>query len=403
MTLDQGKTDTGETEGMPAEHKAEAWKEDEIQNCLAENTAWQDLSEWEIALSCVKIKELKLAEGSMSMGEIEEHLANLIKKDPMTIRRYLKLLSIEDEDILRAVHTGDITATTALDLSRRKLNKSETAALLAHIKKFPKRPCSYTGFDGNPEMSDKGKNWNVVTGCDKYSDGCLNCYAKDIVEWLKGMGQEVYIQHGFNVKMHDDRLDWPLKNLSKKPKRPARSFVTDMGDLFHKAVTDEFIKKVFEVMLEVPQHRFYVLTKRAERLGDIGPHLPWKPWIWAGVTVESDKYTHRINHLKKLPGNANKFLMLEPLLSPITELDLEGIDWVVVGGETNKEGKYRPLEKEWAIDIRDQVKNAGLPFMFKHWPGKTHNLERALLEGEIWAEFPESVLVNMDWGSQEVE
>jgi len=250
---------------------------------------------------------------------------------------------------------------------------------------------------GNPEMSDAGKNWNVVTGCDKYSDGCLNCYAEDTVEWLKGMGQKVYQDNGFNLTIHHDRLDWPIKKLSKKPERPARSFVTDMGDLFHAKVPDEFISQVFETMLKVPQHRFYVLTKRAERLGELGSKLPWRPWIWAGVTVESNKYLHRIDHLKKLPPEVNKFLMLEPLLSDMPKLDLDGIQWVVVGGETNQRMKFRPMEEKWVIDIRDQVKNAGLPFMFKHWPGKTHNAKEALLEGEIWTEFPESVLENMDY------
>jgi protein gp37 len=248
----------------------------------------------------------------------------------------------------------------------------------------------------NPEMGDSGKSWNVVTGCDKHSDGCLNCYAEDIVEWLKGLGQQVYIQHGFNLTMHHNKLDWPLEKLSKKPRKPAKSFVTEMGDLFHDKVPDKFIFQVFEVMLKVPQHRFYVLTKRAERLGEIGSHLPWKPWIWAGVTVESDKYTHRINHLKKLPENVNKFLMLEPLLSPIHKLDLDGIHWVVVGGETNKKMRFRPLEEEWVLDIRDQVKSAGLPFMFKHWAGRNANSKPALLEGKIWDEYPESILAAED-------
>jgi len=114
--------------------------------------------------------------------------------------------------------------------------------------------------------------------------------------------------------MHHDKIEWPLKKLSKRPKRPARSFVTDMEDLFHDEVPDDFIFKVFEVMLKVPQHRFYVLTKRAVRLGELGSQLPWKPWIWAGVTVESDKYIDRIDHLKKLPSTVNKFIMMEPLL-----------------------------------------------------------------------------------------
>jgi protein gp37 len=159
----------------------------------------------------------------------------------------------------------------------------------------------------NPEMSDGGKNWNVVTGCDKYSDGCLNCYAEDTVEWLKGLGQKVYQQHGFNLTPHVDRLDWPLEKLSKKPQRPARCFVTDMGDLFHENVPSEFIFQVFVTMLKVPQHRFYVLTKRAERMEELGTELPWKPLIWAGVTVESDKYLHRIEHLKGFHRRSTNF------------------------------------------------------------------------------------------------
>lgn len=243
----------------------------------------------------------------------------------------------------------------------------------------------------NPEMSDTGKNWNVVTGCDKYSDGCLNCYAEDIVKWLEGMGQKVYQQRGFKLTMHDDRLEWPSKNLSKNPVKPAKSFVTDMGDLFHNEVTDEFIHKVFEVMLKVPKHRFYVLTKRAERLGTLGPQLPWKPWIWAGVTVESNEYVDRIEQLKNLAPDVNKFILMEPLLSSMPKLNLDGISWVVVGGETNKKMKFRPMKIEWVRDIRDQVKNAGLPFMFKHWPGRTHNSKVALLDGKIWDEYPASL------------
>jgi protein gp37 len=249
----------------------------------------------------------------------------------------------------------------------------------------------------NPEMSDKGKNWNVVTGCNKYSDGCQNCYAEDVVDWLKGMGQEVYIKNGFNLTIHYDKLEWPLQKFPKKPKKPFKSFVTDMGDLFHKDVPDDFIRQVFDVMLQVPQHRFYVLTKRAERLGELGPRLPWRPWIWAGVTVESDKYLFRVDYLKMLPAEVRKFIMMEPLLSAMPPLNLKGIDWVVVGGETNKRMRFRPIQQTWVTDIRDQVKKAGLPFMFKHWPGKSHNSQAALLGGRIWNEYPESLVINMDW------
>lgn len=249
----------------------------------------------------------------------------------------------------------------------------------------------------NPEMSDSGKNWNVVTGCDKYSDGCLNCYAEDVVEWLKRMGQKAYIQNGFNLTLHYDKLEWPMKQLAGKPKKPAKSFVTDMGDLFHEKVPDDFIVKVFEIMLQVPQHRFYVLTKRADRFGKLAHQLPWRPWMWAGVTVESEKYWHRVDHLKKLPPEVNKFIMMEPLLSPMPSMDLSGIHWVVVGGETNKKGRFRPIKEEWVIDIRNQVKNAGLHFMFKHWPDKTHNSKPALLEGKIWDEYPPSLIKNVKW------
>ena len=204
-------------------------------------------------------------------------------------------------------------------------------------------------------MSDAGKNWNVVTGCDKYSDGCLNCYAEDVVEWLKGLGQKAYVKNGFNLTCHYDKLDWPLTNLAKKPKKPAKSFVTDMGDLFHVKVPDDFIAQVFEAMIKVPQHRFYVLTKRAERLGGIGPRLPWRPWIWAGVTVESEKYVNRIDHLKKLPPEVNKFIMMEPLLSPMPKLDFSGINWVVVGGESNKKERFRPINEGWVAGIHQSV------------------------------------------------
>ena len=241
----------------------------------------------------------------------------------------------------------------------------------------------------NPEMGDSGKSWNVVTGCDKYSDGCLNCYAVDQVKWLARLGQDVYIQNGFNLTLHHNRLNWPFTKFAKKPKKPAKSFVTEMGDLFHDNVPDSFIKQVFDVMLQVPQHRFYVLTKRAERFGQLAPQLLW--------TVESDKYLERIDELKKLPPDVNKFIMMEPLLSPMPKIDLSGIDWVVVGGETNSKGRFRPLRQRWVTDIRDQVKTAGLPFMFKHWSGYKHNSKPALLQGKIWDEYPPTLLENVNW------
>ena len=174
--------------------------------------------------------------------------------------------------------------------------------------------------------------------------------------------------------------------------KPAKSFITDMGDLFHKKVSVTFIRDVFNVMLNVPQHRFYVLTKRSKRFAQLGPTLPWKPWIWAGVTVESNKYIDRIDDFKKRPAEVNKFIMMEPLLSSMPKLDLDEIHWVIVGGETNKKMQFRSIEKQWVRDIRDQVKQADLPFMFKHWPGRSHNTKRALLDDKIWDEYPPSLL-----------
>ena len=244
--------------------------------------------------------------------------------------------------------------------------------------------------DRNPEMSDTGKNWNVVTGCTEYSDGCKNCYARETAAgFMRRKKDNIYKRHGFNPTFHESRLNLPLKKLKSK-ERPDRSFVTDMGDLFHEDISDEIIYRIFETMLKVPHARFYVLTKRATRLGELGPELPWKPWIWAGVTVESNKYIDRIDHLKRLPQEVNKFIIMEPLLSDMPELDLNGIDWVIVGGETGP--NFRPMDVEWAKGIRDQVKDAGIPFMYKHPACREQNSVEALLDDKRWAEYPESIL-----------
>jgi protein gp37 len=250
------------------------------------------------------------------------------------------------------------------------------------------------GDFSNPAMVTESPVWNVITGCDKYSEGCLNCFAIDIAAWLTGMGREPYKTHGFNVCCNDAKLNWPLA-LSKKPKKPRKTWLTQMGDPFHADVPESFIRKTFDVMLQVPQHRFFVLTKRADRLGKIGPTLPWRPWIWAGVTVESDKYVDRIDELRKLPADTKKFVIFEPLLGPIPEVNLDGIDWVIVGGETGK--SFRPMQGQWVMDIRDQAKAKDIPFMFKHWAGRSGSDRAATVQGKIWDEYPPSVLENMGW------
>jgi len=245
-------------------------------------------------------------------------------------------------------------------------------------------------------MTENGRNWNPVVGCTPYSDGCLNCFAKPIAKRWHGGGIKGCEEPGFNLRLMEKYLNKPL-NWPDKPERPRRCLVCTMGDLFHKPVPDKYIYKVFYVMGQVPQHRFFVITKREKRLGELGPYLPWKPWIWAGITIESSKYVFRLDYLKRLPDDVYKFLLLEPLLSKMPKLDLEGIHWVIVGGETEKGGNFRPMKEEWVLDIRDQVKSADIPFMFKHWPGRTQNSTEALLQGRRWEEFPESVIKNMDW------
>jgi protein gp37 len=245
----------------------------------------------------------------------------------------------------------------------------------------------------NPEMqSGPGTSWNIVTGCNPYSDGCLHCWAKDVAAWQGRLRREHYVKNGFNVAVNESRRNWPLSGLPQKPRTPVRSWVTEMGDLFHEKVPDDFIRGVFGTLQQVPQHRFYVLTKRAERLAELGANLPWRPWIWAGVTIESDKYVHRLDLLNKLPPAVNKFVIFEPLLSAISTLEFEGVQWIVVGGETGK--IHRPMEEDWVRGIRDQARAAGIPFLFKHWPGLKHNSREALLDGRTWAEYPETLLTN---------
>ena len=222
--------------------------------------------------------------------------------------------------------------------------------------------------------------WNPVTGCTKVSAGCKNCYAERMALRLKAMGQLNY-RNGFRVTTHQHVLDIPLHW-----KQPRTIFVNSMSDLFHKDVPFNFISRVFAVMEKAHHHQFQVLTKRSERLLQLSPKLSWSQNVCMGVTVENADYIFRIDHLRQTPA-AIKFLSLEPLLGPLPNLDLIGIDWVIVGGESGPGA--RPIEADWVIDIRDRCVEASVPFFFKQWGGVNKMKNGRTLEGQVWNQIPE--------------
>lgn len=210
--------------------------------------------------------------------------------------------------------------------------------------------------------------WNPLTGCTKISAGCQNCYAERLARRLMAMGQPNYA-NGFCLTMHEHVLSAPLSW-----RRPQMVFVNSMSDLFHEDVPFEFIEKVFKVMRLASQHRFQVLTKRAERLGELSDRLNWPENVWMGVTVERADYAFRIDHLRRVPAKV-RFLSVEPLLGPLPGLNLEGIDWVIVGGESGP--KARLMSPDWVKDIRDQCLAAGVAFFFKQWGARTRKRQAA--------------------------
>jgi protein gp37 len=230
--------------------------------------------------------------------------------------------------------------------------------------------------------------WNPTTGCDRTSPGCDNCYALTLAKRLKAMGQAKYQRDGdektsgpgFGLTVHPDSLMIPQRWRSGRT-----VFVNSMSDLFHPEVPSPFIESVFEVMQATPQHTYQILTKRAQRLAQISPTLSWPSNVWMGVSVESSRYRFRINHLLKTSANV-KFLSCEPLLGPLLTLPLEGIDWVIVGGESGPHA--RPMDPEWVMEIRDACLVAGVPFFFKQWGGRTPKAGGRILEGRTWDELP---------------
>jgi protein gp37 len=193
------------------------------------------------------------------------------------------------------------------------------------------------------------------------------------------MGQPNYA-NGFNLTLHETALELPLKW-----KKPQTVFVNSMSDLFHKAVPVEFILQAFGVMCRADWHIYQVLTKRSERLVELSPMLPWEAHIWMGVSVESQGYTFRIEHLRQT-GAMVKFLSLEPLLGPLPALNLEGIDWAIVGGESGPGA--RCMDPAWVLEIRDQCQQANVPFFFKQWGGTRKKDAGRELEGRTWDEMP---------------
>ncbi len=221
--------------------------------------------------------------------------------------------------------------------------------------------------------------WNPVTGCTKISPGCKHCYAERMAKRLHAMGQPNYA-NGFSLTVHPHVLEAPLSW-----KTPQVIFVNSMSDLFHNHVPLGFIRQVFDVMNRAHWHQFQILTKRSGRLLQLSSCVSWADNIWMGVSVETHRYKHRIDHLRQTSA-AVRFISLEPLLGALPGLDLSGIDWVIVGGESGP--CARPMKEEWVLDIRDQCADQGMPFFFKQWGGTNKKKAGRLLEGRTWDEMP---------------
>ncbi len=221
--------------------------------------------------------------------------------------------------------------------------------------------------------------WNPVTGCTKISAGCANCYAERMAKRLQAMGQENY-RNGFAVACHPDTLEAPFKW-----KKPQMIFVNSMSDLFHEDVPEAFIHEIFYTMAATPWHTYQMLTKRAERMAEMAPRLNWTPNVWMGVTVESASHTDRIDYLRSVPS-AVRFLSLEPLLGALPNLNLAGINWVIVGGESGPGA--RPMQSAWVEDLRDQCLDADVPFFFKQWGGVQKKKAGRMLGSQTWDQMP---------------
>jgi len=259
---------------------------------------------------------------------------------------------------------------------------------------------TYRGFRGEDVSAashDRAKNgqieavtWNPTTGCDRVSSGCDHCYALAFAARLKAMGNARYQRdgdpgtsgRGFALTLHPDKLTEPLRW-----RRPRLVFVDSMSDLFHPGVPDDFVRDVVEVMERADRHRFFVLTKRQGRMRSLLHRLRARPAdnVWWGTTVEENRVSWRADALRDTPA-AVRFLSLQPLLGPVPDLDLSGLDWVYVGGESGH--RCRPMAASWVRDVRDRCVAAGIPFLFKQWGGRTRNAGGRVLDGRTWDELP---------------
>ncbi|RIK09834.1 MAG: hypothetical protein DCC49_05070 [Acidobacteria bacterium] len=239
--------------------------------------------------------------------------------------------------------------------------------------------------DSSIEWTDA--TWNPTTGCNRISPGCDSCYALKMSARLKAMGQEKYQNDGdpktsgpgFKLTVHPETLTLPLSWV-----RPRMIFVNSMSDLFHRDVPVTFIRDVFQVMRATPQHSYQVLTKRSRRLARLADQLDWPANLWMGVSVESQRYTFRVDHLRSVPSTV-RFLSAEPLLGPVI-LDLDGIDWVIAGGESG--AGARPVEGAWLRSLRDQCGQSGTPFFFKQWGGRSPKSGGRRIDGRTWDQYP---------------
>jgi protein gp37 len=221
--------------------------------------------------------------------------------------------------------------------------------------------------------------WNPVTGCDKVSPGCAQCYAETFAERFRGVPGHPYEQ-GFDLKLWPERLRVPLGW-----KRPRLVFVNSMSDLFHEDIPAEYITEVFAVMRQAGQHRFQVLTKRHERLTELAPELPWPENVWIGVSIENRRFVHRADYLREIPAGV-RFISAEPLLGSLEGLNLAGIDWLIAGGESG--ARHRRVREEWVVELRDRCVAEDVAFFFKQWGGHTSKAGGRELQGRTWDEMP---------------
>jgi Bacteriophage protein gp37 len=227
------------------------------------------------------------------------------------------------------------------------------------------------------------ETWNPITGCTKCSEGCLHCYAETFARRLQAMGNSRYI-NGFNVTIHEDLIKKPFEW-----KKPKLVFVNSMSDLFHEDIPDEIILRIFQVMNKASKHTFQILTKRSNRLVKLSKQINWTNNIWMGVSIENQNVLFRCEDLKET-GAYIKFISAEPLLGSLSMLDLKGIDWLIVGGESGSGS--RPIEESWVLELRNIALNAQTAFFFKQWGGYNKKKNGKLLGGKVIQEYPSKTI-----------